>query len=146
MVDDLIGRPYDLKGQNGGVNCWGLCQEVGRRAGIFLPDINAPEIEETSPPTGAVGREIGALMEKEKSRFVLLEKPEPYCLVAFHIRKPYVSHVGIVLENGREFIHALQKRNVARERLDHPYWKTRIAGFYKFSQISTTEPTEPTEK
>lgn len=123
-VDDLIGRPYDLQGRNGGMNCWQLCQEVSRRAGIALPDINAPEKDGTEV--------IGAAMEKEKSRFVELEKPEPFCIVAFCIRRPFVSHVGMVLENGREFIHALQKRNVARERLDHPYWKTRIAGFYRY--------------
>ncbi len=137
MIDDLIGRPYDLHGRNGGMNCWGLCQEVARRAGIILPDINAPEQGETEA--------IGAVMEREKSRFIEIEKPEPFCIVAFAIRRPFISHCGIVLENGIEFLHTLAKRNAARERLDHPYWKTRIAGFYKYL-ICTTEGTETTEE
>ncbi len=124
-VDDLIGKPYDLQGENGGMNCWQLCQEVAKRAGNFLPDINAPEQDEAD--------DIGRVMAWERGRFIEISAPEPFCIVAFKIFSPFITHVGIVLESGREFLHTLRKRNVARERLDHPYWKRRITGFYRWT-------------
>ena len=54
-------------------------------------------------------------------------------LVAFAIVAPYVTHMGMVLDDRRHFIHIMRKRSVAIERLNATCWQRRIEGIYEFT-------------
>jgi cell wall-associated NlpC family hydrolase len=121
---DLLGIPYKFNGRDlEGLDCWGLCLETCRRAGLDLPEYEAQ---------GNGASIIDSLIEEKKEFFQKIDRPEPYCLVTFFIKRPFVSHIGMVMEDCLSFIHALQGRNVAVERLDHRFWQGRIEGFYKW--------------
>jgi cell wall-associated NlpC family hydrolase len=117
---DLFGIPYIQGGRDPktGLDCWGLCMEVYRRAGRELPDFQG-SVDETPD-----------IMENHLPEFEQLPGPESYALVSFRIFGPYVNHVGVVLEGNKSFIHAFKGRNVAVEKLDHIVWKSRTAGFH----------------
>lgn len=124
MWCDLLGKEY-LEGGRGpdAFDCWGLCLEVSRRAGRPLPAIVTP----------------GNLQATHEAYLAAayfcrrLDGPQPFCVVAFMILVPFVTHMGIVLPDCRRFIHIMRKRSVAVERLDHPIWSKRVAGYYEFS-------------
>jgi len=123
-ITDLIGKPFDLNGTGDtGWNCYNLCCEVCRRAGVEIPE--RQPIEDLSERSVAIEQ---GLCE----HFINIEKPEPYCLVTFKVRPPYVTHVGVVLEDCRTFIHVMAKRNVVVERLDNLNWIKKIDGYYRY--------------
>jgi len=125
-LDDLIGQPFDWENKHG-YNCYGLCREVCRRMGIDLPDRESPRDE----------LKRSEYIEESSKEYERLSAPEPGCLITFWIRWPYVSHVGVMLDRFR-FIHVMRKRNVCIERIDNPYWKKRIDGYFKYTgRIST---------
>lgn len=121
---DLLGKEFELgaKGPNK-YDCYALSREVCKRAGIMLPDKQAvKELVERS-------NTINAGKEED---YIKLEKPEPYCIVTFSIRPPYVTHMGVVLEDCNYFIHIMRKRSVAIERLDTPIWQKKLDGYYRY--------------
>ena len=120
---DLLSIPFKKGGRDAaGMDCWGLCLEVARRAGIDLPDYLSPDNPE----------EVGSLADAERACYVRLNRPEPFCLVAFAGQGKYVDHLGMVLEDGRSFIHCSSTRGrVTIESLNHPVWSKILAGFYK---------------
>ncbi len=124
MFDDLIGKPF-VKNGNGdnGYDCYTLSQEVCRRIGINLPPQNYIDNLETRNDT------INVRLNEE---FVELEKPEPYCLVTFKIIPPFVSHIGVVLEDCKRFIHIMKKRCVCIEKLNNRFCKSKIEGYYRY--------------
>lgn len=67
-----------------------------------------------------------------KELFNVIEKPEPWCIVAMAIHPRYVSHIGVVIEDCRRFIHVMAKTRVSIERLDAMEWTPRIRGFYRW--------------
>ncbi len=79
---------------------------------------------------------IAKIVKKEMQKYVWLEEPEPYCFVVFAIRPPYVSHIGVVLEDCKSFLHIMRKRRVAREPLDHIIWKKKRIGFYRWENCT----------
>ena len=121
MIQDLIGIPYEKHGRTiKGLDCYGLVHLVYERLGKELPDSH--EYNELLSMHDKIA--------EHKGEFLELEKPEPFCLVAFSIVPPYVTHIGLVLEDCSRFIHIMEKRNVTIERLDK--WQKRIRGFYKW--------------
>lgn len=124
-TNDLIGKPFEYGGRGPDkYDCWGLCVEISKRAGIFLPDINTPK--------STLMRGATFLTTKDRI-FEPLKKPEPFCLVAFEIG-PKLWHAGVVLENCRHFIHIMRKRMVVIERLDNVQWKRRFKGYYSLAK------------
>jgi len=123
LIADLIGKPF-LDGGRGPkeYDCFGLLEEVYRRRGIMLPTEENP----LSLSDKAVA--IGAAVERGEWEKVL--EPVPYCAVAFRVIPPYITHVGIVLEDCQRFLHTRQGVNVAIEKLNSIAWRSRIAGFY----------------
>ena len=107
-----------------GYDCYGLVKEIYARLGIALPEYGYD-----SPDNFSL---IHQLIHGGKDLFEPLEKPEPFCVVLFTIRPPYISHIGVVLENCNSFIHIMEKVCVAVEKLDHPIWSRRIRGFLKW--------------
>ena len=122
MMDyiDLIGKPFSPGGRGpDNYDCYGLVKELYRRSGIELP-----EYAYDSPDNFSL---IHRLINGDKDLFERLEKPEPYCLVLFTIQPPYISHIGVVLEDCHTFIHASEKVGFSR-KLDHPAG-AQIRGF-----------------
>ena len=126
LYKDLLGKPY-LFGSYGPntYDCYGLIVELYKRLGINLPkrfpDDNFPSIHEN-------------VQNEYEMNWECIEKPVPYCVVRISLVPPYVSHVGMVLEDCKTFIHILPTRNVTIERLDSIIWRRRIAGYAKWKQ------------
>jgi murein DD-endopeptidase len=119
---DLLGKHFEYGGRGpDAYDCYGLCIELYRRMGIELP-----HYQSVSDPA-----EIHCRMADGRLRHITqIDRPEPGCFVMFSIRPPFVSHIGIVLEDCNRFIHIMQKSSVTVERLDSVLWEKKIAGFY----------------
>ena len=124
-VTDLIGKPFVRGGTGTGFDCYTLCREVSKRAGINLPD--EKEFVESMA-------ERSQLFSEGKTFCKHLKKPKPFCIVAFSMVRPFVTHLGVVLEDCRHFIHILGRKSgtVCIERLDYPLWARRREGFYEY--------------
>lgn len=124
---DLIGKDFKL-GSRGPefFDCWGLCLEVGKRAGILYPEEFTPD--ETENQSEAVC----AIKDRD---FVRIEEAEPYCVVTFKITPPFVDHCGIVLPDCRTFFHTMQGHHASVNRLSHRVLVKRIEGFYKLRTV-----------
>lgn len=124
FYEDLLGKEYLHNGRGPDhYDCWGLCMEVYRRLGKSLPEF-LPAIAEPACIHGVVN--------SAKNLFIEIQKPMPYCLVAFMVRPPFVTHIGVVLDTNK-FIHLLRKSRVTIERLDSIAWSKRIKGFYSYA-------------
>lgn len=122
---DLIGKDFQYGGRGPEkYDCYGLAIEVCRRANITIPD----EISRTDETEKHNAIEDA----KASGKWERIELPQPFCIVAIRIRPPYVSHLGVVLENCRDFIHTGERRRVTIEKLDSPFWNRRIEGYYKW--------------
>lgn len=122
MFDDLIGVPFEYGGRDPlrSLDCYGLVMEVYRRRGIELPEYQSTSDRSLIHRMIVEGREM----------FIEIPRPAPFCVVTFFIRPPYTSHLGVVMEDGTRFLHAIQKACSCVERLDSPTWKDRLTGFY----------------
>lgn len=102
--------------------CWQLCREVYRQQGIELPEFNCPDHPEKSL--------LHVLVQQGKPMFEQLKSPEPWCLVLFRMDDGYSRHMGVVLGNRVDFIHASKVTGVTISRLSSPKWSYRIEGYY----------------
>lgn len=122
MTNDLMGARYELGGRGPkAYDCLGLFMELCKRRGINM-DKSSPEKE--------VDRHIAIIQESERNWFKL-DKPEPGCAVAIRIG-PWVSHLGMVMDDINYFIHADEGTGVSIERLDTIKWAKRISGFFRY--------------
>src|SRR3972149_11977133 len=101
MFDDLLLVKFVKGGRDItiGLDCYGLCKEVYHRIGIDLPEYDSPEACEM----------IDEFVQGEKSKFEKLDHAQPYALVLLMIRPPYESHMGVMLNDRKRFIHMLEK-------------------------------------
>ena len=122
LYNDLIGKPF-LWGGRGpdGYDCLGLCIEIYRRLNKTIPDINSPEKNDICM--------TDKLLQIEKTRFIKIKNPVTHCLIAFKLKPPFVSHLGVMTEGNRNFIHVHRNQRVCIKRLDN-WWRQRIEGFY----------------
>ena len=122
---DLRRIPF-LKGGRDpafGLDCYGLCMEVSRRVGKELPDFPSPDNVE----------DIDDVVQRGKEQFEKLENAQAFCLVVFTKHPPFESHIGIVLQDRKTFIHTSKRVNCCIEKLDNPFWQRRLTGFYKWN-------------
>lgn len=128
LIDDLIGIPFKTHGRDlDGLDCFGLVKLIEKRRGINLLEFAYDTTEKTI---------AHKLINESKSGYTEIATPEPWCTVAFSIKKPYVHHVGMVLDNTSYFIHVMKGSFVAIERLDSEAWKTKVSGFYIWNSES----------
>lgn len=118
---NLLGVPFAENGPPDGHNCWTLVREVASRAGIEYP--HRDFVYDLAVRHSVVNETIDRCL-------VRLDKPYPYCIVAFCMRPQLVTHMGIVLEDLVHFLHVMRKRSVCCERLDRPQWRKKIEGYY----------------
>jgi hypothetical protein len=101
-------------------DCYGLAMEVYRLNGIDLP-------EKTSVSDNQL---ICTALLEGKSDYIELPQPESLCIVALKVNAPFITHIGIVLEDTKWFIHILDQYSVARERLRRR--EKLIDGYFKY--------------
>jgi len=125
LYRDLIGKKFKYDGRGPDTfDCYGLCIEIYKRLGRELP-----EFISARNPKG-----IDITVNENMGLFERLKKPEPFCLVTLSVYKPYVSHIGVVLEDCTRFINIIQKRHVCIEYLNSERWKNRIDGYWKYAK------------
>jgi cell wall-associated NlpC family hydrolase len=128
-VEDLIGIPFVDKGRDPGfgLDCWGLFLVATKRFGINAPDVDLSAF---------------ATKDIEKTRELLLplwrktDIPRPGDAVAIRNDPEYPAvsqHYGVYLGDGR-FLHTLEKTGSIITRVDHPYWKLKIEGYYRWNR------------
>lgn len=144
-LEQLIGKgfEYGARGPDA-YDCYGLAMEVYRLAGLSeLPDQEEfasavgrglPDFEHIPGGSPEYMAEVNSVVfAGGHTCFLPLDKPEPYAFVTIRSVNGFVSHLGVVLPNLRQFIHVFPKRNVVIDRLDHPLWKQKIEGFYRYA-------------
>lgn len=120
-LTDLLGKRFADHGRGPDkFDCYGLAAEVFKRYGVNLPDYkisckNASKIDST--------------IEKERSNWKRLDKPENPSLVVMRFNSNLYNHVGVYIGNG-QFIHTARKTGVRIESVESIYWKNRIEGYY----------------
>ena len=123
---DLIGKPFKDGGRGpDSYDCWGLVREVFRRFGVELPDYNVGAFE-----CEQIGQQIMKEM-RTLARWQRLKKPEVPCVVVIKNDPVWANHCGVYIGDGK-FIHTLQKIGCNIDRIDHPLWKKRIVGFFRY--------------
>ncbi len=107
-----LGTPYRWGGESmQGFDCSGLVQFAYGKAGIAVPRTAAEQ--------------------RKHARPVTRDDLQPGDLVFFRIDRK-IAHVGIYVEDGR-FVHApATGREVSMERLDTPFYRSRLAGIGRF--------------
>ena len=112
MFDDLIGKPFETNGRGpGGYDCYGLCLEVCHRLNIKLP-------------------ELEQILEH---KFFKIDKPQAGDIAL--ITTVDGRHVG-VMENNMSMMQVVStgNRGVHRMKINHPWIKERVEGFYRYAR------------
>ena len=123
---DLVGKEFEWGGRGPlKYDCYGLAMEIYRRNNLELPEV-------VSPVTCKAIHE--SIMNNMIGVVDKIDKKEPLCFVGFTFKPPYMSHMGIVLEDLRKFIHISKDTRVCIERLNNIIWKNKITGFYKWKK------------
>lgn len=127
-VSDLVGRPFDKVA----FNCYTLCKTVMHRAGHNMNDSQDDWIEKLAERSLHINH-------VKDTEFVRIDKPEPFCVVTFAIRPPYVTHTGVVLADCKHFIHVLPPSKGKRRgkdtcitKLKDRLWSRKIDGYYRY--------------
>jgi len=123
---DLIGKPYKEGGRGpANYDCWGICMAAAARAKIELPDIEVPAGDEMK------GK---AIDDQKQSNFRRLDAVMAYSIALFRViddDSQIKWHVGLVLENCRNFIHTTGKMGCNISSLTDPLWRLFLEGFYE---------------
>ena len=123
--EDMIGIPFKEGGRDlSGLDCVGIILVLLKRLGKYVPEYESCFDEY---------KKHVLIMDEIAKRCTPLAGPEPLCIVTFWKDNPdYTSHLGMVLENGYEFIHCPRNAGVVVQRLDAEPWKRKITGFYRY--------------
>jgi len=124
QIEKYLNIPYLPDGCDfDGTDCYGIIRLIYRN-----------ELSCSLPPFASSTEDslINQLVEQNICLTETLQNPEPYCIVTFR-ENNLVSHMGMVLNDTRYFIHNSAKRQRStRERLDHPYWSQHIGNFLRW--------------
>jgi len=125
-LNDLMTVKYKAGGRSveGGLDCYGLVKVIYSRLGKTLPEFDGQATTDY--------KNINNLAMKAKNRFIRLNFPEPFCIVAIMRVRPYVSHIGVMLEDNVHFIHILEDNGVTVSSIQDIKWADRIEGYYRW--------------
>jgi len=128
MIDEwvkkYIGIPYETKGVDvKGADCLGLLELIYKNElGITLPFNEHLETEDNLDV-------VGDAINKEKTRWIKLDKPEKYCAILLNIAG-FPVHIGLVLDDNY-MLHSLKGHNSVVEKFTGAKWRSRIDGFFR---------------
>ncbi len=89
------------------LDCYGLAIEVYKINNKILPEKTSLTDDEM----------ICAAITDGTRDYVEITRPEPLCIVSLKVQAPFVTHIGVVLEDTEWFIHILEQYSVSIERL-----------------------------
>lgn len=118
---DLLGTPFKYGGrrlEDGGLDCYGVVIEMGRRIGMKFPERQFSE-------NLAVNH---ALMASQLDEWTRCE-PKPGAVALIRLKK-IPCHVGFLIDE-YQFVHAWEgSGGVVVERIED--WQKRIEGYYSY--------------
>lgn len=127
---DLIGVPFVDKGRDiKGCDCMGLTIMAHKAFNIELPDFNVESDDSEKINSNFIEQLYSNKWEK-------LEKPEVPCVVVFGFNPhcpEMVTHVGTYIGEGK-ILHTLTDKSSSVFKMDHPFFKNKILGFYRYEQ------------
>ena len=127
-VYDLLGAPFVNGGRNysAGLDCWGLVMQ----AHYILKGVELPNFDLCAFKFKKVSEKI--VQQSMYGKWDKVGGPEKGCLIAIRNHPKYVNHTGICLDD-KKFMHTLEKTGVVVEKIDHPLWKNKFHGFYRYA-------------
>lgn len=127
MYSELIGIPFLNKGRDPkvGLDCWGLIMVAMERYGLNVPDFKVscfatPDIHAAF--LLAVGGWKGVDMMREAVIVGMALDPE---------MPNVVQHFGFATDT-HNVLHTLEKTGAVHMRINHPFIKHKIRGFYEW--------------
>jgi hypothetical protein len=143
-----IGTPWcansAVKGPRGGVACHRLPREIYVAAGWLpqdFPIVSGSPNEGRHEGASPIADWLDGRREFERVLGVkeLREKAVgPGSLLGFRLGSKGVGHLGVML-TGMQFIHVLQHKHTAMDRIDDPTWLRRLEKVW----VPVWEPREP---
>ena len=135
IAEQWIGTPYRHQGSTKGVgcDCLGLVRGIWREIYGAEPELVAPYAADWAERGGqerlleAAGRHCVAVQGFAKAL--------PGDLLIFRFRPQFAAKHAGILAGTDAFIHAYEQATVIRSPLV-PAWRRRIAGIYRFPEIS----------
>ena len=127
---NLIGIPFKDRGRTkSGCDCMGLAVMTHKELGQDIPDFLV-QSEDSD--------EINAtfITQLYSSNWTQVESPCVPCIVVFGFdenHKDMVTHVGTYIGENK-VLHILTDKTSNIIKLDHPFFKNKILGFYKYEQ------------
>ncbi|PPJ47237.1 peptidase P60 [Rhizobium sp. KAs_5_22] len=135
IAGQWIGTPYRHQGSTRGVgcDCLGLVRGIWREIYGAEPELVAPYAADWAERGGqerlleAAGRHCAVVPGFAAAR--------PGDLLVFRFRPQFAAKHAGILVSADAFIHAYEQAAVIRSALV-PAWRKRIAGIYRFPEIS----------
>lgn len=127
-TDNYIGLPFIPDGRSrDGLDCWGLVKLVyEEQLGIILPSYDGVFKEDNIKNL----RVVSDLMDKEREKWIRVEKPTEFDVLMMRIQGRVISHVGIYL-NKNKMLHIIKGISSVIEPTTGINWKDRIVGAYR---------------
>lgn len=128
--NSYVGIPFAEHGRTReGCDCWGLAMLITSEVfGNTLPDLqyqSVGDLEENHKLYLAAGSLLPGWSEIKKPI-----KMQSGDIVVLKVQAGLPVHVGIVTEPGW-FIHCWRGGNATCERMDSPWWRSRIDSFWR---------------
>lgn len=127
-MEDLVGIPFVSKGRDkSGADCWGVFKMAQERFGNYVPDVTVDAFD-----TEGIVRE----MTNQIRLWTRVEDPLPgdAVVMAHDPNIPeIIQHYGVYIGGGK-MIHTIEKIGSMIVRIDHPLWKNKIRGFYRWNR------------
>jgi cell wall-associated NlpC family hydrolase len=129
-VSDLVGIPFVDKGRSkDGADCYGIFSLAMERFGITVPPVSVSAF--------AVHEAFAEFRRQVEQERLWIPVADPLPGDAVVMRNDpqmprLIQHFGVCIGEGK-FLHALEKTGSVIARLDHPLWKNRIAGAYRWN-------------
>jgi len=126
-IIDMLGIAFIDGGRDPkrGLDCWGTTIEAYKILNnIVLPDFAIKAYQEE-----LISNQI--IKERNSDNWVEVSGPQKGCIVTFKLHPEFVNHVGVCIDD-KTFIHARDKTGVCIESFNHPLWKNKVYGFYRW--------------
>ena len=127
-IDDLTKIPFADRGRgNGGVDCWG-CTMIAHKilTNKELPDFNVGAFN--------VGKIFAIINHQDEfGDWERVGGPSRGVILIIKNHPKFVNHTGVCIDD-KHFIHSIEKANTVIEKIDHPLWKNRIHGYYRYTR------------